>query len=442
MEKIATLVEQDGIEAWFDLDVPALLGDQAEQYERVDDVLDVWFDSGVSHSTVLDAREWLRSPADVYLEGSDQHRGWFQTSLLTSCAMKNQAPYREVITHGFTVDGQGRKMSKSLGNTITPDKIVKQYGADIIRLWVVSADYHNEIAVSDDIFKQVADTYRRIRNTARFLLGNVGDFQFNKHAVGANDLLALDAWLIDKAKQVQADIIKSYDQYHFVDVVQKIHHFCSITLGSFYLDIVKDRQYTMPANSIGRRSAQTAMYHVLEAFVRWLAPICSFTAEEIWRYLSGEHEASVLLSVWYDQFPETSSSMRDADWQLLMATRDAVNKEIERLRAEKTLGSNLEASVVLFADASLKKLLDQFGEELRFLLITSSASVQPLEAANASAVKTDVSGLKLAVSASPYKKCVRCWHRREDVGHDAAHAELCGRCVTNVGEKGEVRHYA
>lgn len=442
MEKLAKLVEKDGIEAWFDLDVQAFLGDDADQYERVNDVLDVWFDSGVSHHCVLDVREGLHSPADIYLEGSDQHRGWFQTSLLTSCAMKAQAPYREVITHGFTVDAQGRKMSKSLGNTITPDKVIKQSGADIVRLWVASADYHNEITVSDEVFKQIADTYRRIRNTARFLLGNIGDFTLNDHQVPAKNLLALDAWLIEKTKQLQIDVIHAYDGYHFVTVVQKLHHFCSIELGSFYLDIVKDRQYTMPANSVGRRSAQTAMYHVLEVFVRCLAPVCSFTAEEIWQCLSGEREESVFFSQWYDNFPQATSTLNDEVWQTLIAVRDAVNKEIERLRSEKTVGSNLEASVVLFADAKLKKILDQLGDELRFVLITSAAQVESIDDVTVTAIETGVEGLRLSITASPYEKCVRCWHRRDDVGHASEHPELCSRCLVNVAGQGEERRYA
>ncbi|MBS0589865.1 MAG: class I tRNA ligase family protein, partial [Proteobacteria bacterium] len=303
MEQVAQRVEQAGADAWYALDARELLGDEAEHYDKVSDILDVWFDSGTTHYCVLDQRADLaRKPGDkvMYLEGSDQHRGWFHSSLLTSVAMHGHAPYDEVLTHGFTVDAQGRKMSKSLGNGIEPQDVMKNYGADILRLWIASADYRNEMALSDEILKRVADAYRRIRNTARFLLGNLHGFDPARDLVKVEDSLLLDQWAVQQAYDTQQAVLAAYARYDFPEVVQRVQNFCTNELGSLYLDITKDRLYTMQENSHGRRSAQSAMYRIVEAMARWLAPILSFTAEEIWPLIPGQRDASVLFETFYD----------------------------------------------------------------------------------------------------------------------------------------------
>jgi isoleucyl-tRNA synthetase len=443
MEKVAQLIEKEGIEAWHKLDKAELLGDEADQYVKINDVLDVWFDSGASHFAVLDQREGQHTPANLYLEGSDQHRGWFQTSLLTSCATKGVAPFKQVLTHGFTVDKDGRKMSKSVGNVVAPEKIMKTLGADILRLWIASTDYRSEIAVSDEIFKRVSDTYRRLRNTSRFLLANLHDFDPAKDQVAATDMLELDRWVVERAKALQAEIKSLYNSYDFHVIYQKLQHFCSIELGSFYLDIIKDRQYTCKTDSVARRSAQTALYHVAESLVRWLAPILSFTAEEIWEHLPGERGESVFLETWYEGFPQFAASSFAADfWEQLMQVRDLSNKQIEVLRAEGAIGSSLEAEVTLFASKGLFDQLEKLGNELRFALITSTAELKPMAEADESAVETAIEGLKISAKASSAEKCERCWHRRADVGQDEQAPTLCGRCVENVNGEGERRLFA
>ncbi len=443
IEEVAQRVEQQGIDAWFDLEPAELLGDDAERYSKVTDTLDVWFDSGVTHYSVLGQRDELRAPADLYLEGSDQHRGWFQSSLKTSIAINNCAPYKQVLTHGFVVDEKGYKMSKSLGNVIGPQEVTDSLGADILRAWVASTDYSGEMAVSKQILQRSADTYRRNRNTARFLLANINGFNPKANSVAFDDMLALDRWVIDRTKELQDEIIAAYNEYNFHAVQQKIHHFCAQDLGGFYLDIIKDRQYTTPADSLARRSCQTALYHVLEAFVRWIAPILSFTSWEIWTALPGERAAHVLLSTWY-QGLETLPQDAELDrgyWARIMAVKEAVNKQLEDARKDKLIGAGLEASVTLYADEALAADLAKLGEELRFVLITSEVKVLPLsEAGDAQA--TDLDGLKLTVAKMDAEKCPRCWHRRQDIGANAEHPELCGRCVENVAGAGEERRYA
>jgi isoleucyl-tRNA synthetase len=444
MEKVALEVEKQGIDAWYSVDEKAWLGADADNYIKTSDVLDVWFDSGVAHDCVLNKRPELTFPADLYLEGSDQHRGWFQSSLLTSVAMHDKEPYKEVLTHGFTVDGQGRKMSKSLGNVIAPDEVIKSLGADILRLWVASVDYRTEIAVSNEILTRTSEAYRRIRNTARFFLANLHDFDPAVHLLAADDMLALDRWAVDGARLLQAEILAAYDTYQFHTIVQKLHHFCVVEMGGFYLDVIKDRQYTMAKDSIGRRSAQTALYHIVEAFVRWMAPIMSFTAEEIWQCLPGKREESVLLSSWYDQLSSLPASERmdQAYWEKIRLVRDAVNKEIESQRSAGKLGSSLEAEVNLYCSAELKEQLDMLEDELRFILIASSAAVISEHAGPVDAAMTDVPGLTLKIESTSQAKCERCWHRRSDVNADSNYPGLCGRCVINVSGAGEERFYA
>ncbi|WP_210395821.1 isoleucine--tRNA ligase [Motiliproteus sediminis] len=444
IEQVAQRVEKEGIDAWFDLEPNELLGDEAEAYIKVNDTLDVWFDSGVTHYSVLDQRDNLQFPADLYLEGSDQHRGWFQSSLKTGIAIKGVAPYKQVLTHGFTVDQDGRKMSKSLGNVVAPQDVMNKYGADILRLWVAATDFSGEMAVSDEILKRTADAYRRIRNTARFLLANLNGFDPAADQVPAADMLALDRWAVDRAAQLQSEIQKAYDGYQFLSVYQKVHHFCSLDLGGFYLDIIKDRQYTTQANSLARRSCQTALYHIVEALCRWVSPILSFTAEEIWQNLPGERSASVHLETWYTGLFELdeAESMGRAFWQQVMAVKDAVNKQLENMRNKGEVKSALATELVLFCEPDLQALLERLGDELRFVLITSAARVETLDAAPSAAVATDLDGLKVLIRVSEHGKCTRCWHLRDDVGQHADHPELCGRCVDNVEGTGEERAYA
>ncbi len=444
IEQVARRVEEEGIDAWFELEPHELLGDAAPEYAKVKDTLDVWFDSGVTHFCVLGQRQGLPFPADMYLEGSDQHRGWFQSSLLTSVAIHGVAPYREVLTHGFTVDAKGRKMSKSLGNVVAPQKVIGSLGADVLRLWVAATDYRAEMNVSDEILKRTADVYRRLRNTARYLLANLNDFDPTEHRVAVDSMLALDRWALDRAYCLQQEIIGAYGSYQFHQVYQKVHHFCSIDLGSFYLDVTKDRQYTCRENSLPRRSAQTTMYHIAEALVRWLAPILSFTADEIWQYLPGARDESVFLQTWYQGLVplDDQSALNRGFWDQVMRVREAVSKELERLRERGEIGSSLDAEVSLYGDADTCKLLAHLGDELRFVLITSYAEVLPAWEAPADAVATELVGLRLKVVVSDKIKCIRCWHRRREVGQTTNHMQLCRRCIENVAGPGEVRLFA
>ena len=443
IEEVALRVEQGGIDAWFELECSELLGDEADDYEKITDTLDVWFDSGVTHASVLDADERLTSPADLYLEGSDQHRGWFQSSLLTSVAINGVAPYKCVLTHGFTVDAQGKKMSKSKGNVVAPQKIMNSLGADILRLWVAATDYRNEMHVSDEILKRMADAYRKIRNTARYLLSNLDGFNPETDCVAYDEMLELDKWAVDQAILLQEDIQSAYKNYQFHQIFQKLQQFCGVEMSSFYLDITKDRMYTMQADSLGRRSAQTAMYHISEAFVRWIAPVLSFTADELWQYLPGERGESVFLEAWYKNFPMEVASQKCRDyWQQMISIRDEVSKELEKLRVAGDIGSSLDAEVELYCDEAQLTLLQKLEDELHFVLITSYATVYPFSESPDDAVTTEINGIKIKVTVSSYEKCVRCWHHREDVGSHVKHPELCGRCIENVDAEGESRRYA
>ncbi|MBK1730599.1 isoleucine--tRNA ligase [Thiococcus pfennigii] len=449
IEAVARLVEERGVEAWFALAPADLIGEaEAERYEKVHDTLDVWFDSGVTHACVLERRADLRFPADLYLEGSDQHRGWFQSSLMTSVAMHGRAPYREVLTHGFTVDAKGEKMSKSKGNVVSPQEIMKTLGADIIRLWVAATDYRGEMSVSKEILTRTADAYRRLRNTARFLLANLDGFDPARDLLAADDLLALDRWAVDRARQLQEEIVEAYRGYQFHLIYQRIHNFCVVDMGGFYLDVIKDRQYTTPPDGRPRRSCQSAMYHIIEAMSRWLAPILSFTADEIWPHIPGERGPSVHLETWYEGLvPLAAGAPLDrAGWDLVIAARTAVAPALEAARKAGVIGAALDAEVDLYAEPALYETLARLGEELRFVLIVSEVRLhrlaEPPGEAIAEAVPTALPGLAVAVAASPHPKCVRCWHHRPDVGTDADHPELCGRCVTNLAGSGETRRYA
>lgn len=440
MEHVAKRIEAGGIQAWFDLDARELIGDDAAHYNKCSDTLDVWFDSGVTHYAVLDQRDELQSPADLYLEGSDQHRGWFQTSLLTGIAINQRAPFKQVLTHGFVVDEKGHKMSKSKGNVITPQDVIKKSGADILRFWIASTDYRYEMAAGDKVFAGAIDGYRRIRNTVRFLLANLNGFVPSQHALPVDQLIELDQYIIRRAAQVQAQIQAAYDAMDFHQVTVLLTSFCASDLGGFYLDIIKDRQYTTQADSVARRSAQTALYHLTQAFVRWMSPILSFTAQEAWSALAETSSKYVFTAEWYAlPVVDVAAQISDDDWQTILQVKAAVNKQIENARNAKLIGANLSAQVTLWADDTLKAVLDKLGDELRFVLITSAANVQTYAEQGES---TDLAGLRAQVSPADGVKCARCWHVRPDVGTHAAHPEICGRCVDNVTGSGEVRHYA
>jgi isoleucyl-tRNA synthetase len=436
---VAERVQQHGIDAWFDLDPAELIGADAAQYEKVTDVMDVWLDSGLSHYVVGTLRDEVGMPADLYLEGSDQHRGWFQSSLLTSVGMFGRAPYRTVLTHGFTVDEQGRKMSKSIGNVVEPQKVYKSLGADILRLWVAATDYRAEMSASEQILNRVSDAYRRMRNTQRFLLGNLHGFDPAANAVAPENMIELDRWAVARARQVQAQVVEAYERFEFHHIYHRVHNFCVLDLGGFYLDVIKDRLYTTPADSLARRSAQTAMFHIAEAIVRWLAPILSFTAEEIWSELPGERADSVFLATWHSLPAETGAT--SIDWARVLELREAVSKELERVRVAGEIGAPLDADVTVYCAEPWLDLLRQLGDELRFVLITSTAEVCPEGDRPDDAVAAG-NGLWLTVRASEAAKCVRCWHRRADVGSVAAHPELCARCADNVSGAGEERRFA
>jgi isoleucyl-tRNA synthetase len=447
IEQVARRVEQGGIDAWFDLEPEALLGDGAGDYSKLNDTLDVWFDSGSTHFAVLEQRPELQFPADLYLEGSDQHRGWFHSSMLSSVAMRGVAPYLGCLTHGFTVDAEGRKMSKSLGNVVAPQKVVNTLGADILRLWVAATDYRGEMSVSDEILKRIGDSYRRLRNTARFLLANLHGFDPARHTVERERMLPLDRWAVDRAALLQADVRDAYQAYLFHQIYQKIHNFCAVDMGGFYLDVIKDRLYTTRADGVPRRSAQTAMFHILEAMVRWLAPILSFTAEEIWAHMPGDRGESVHMDVWYEGlFDLDDSATPDrAFWQQVLEVREVVGKELERVRVADGIGSSLDAEVDLYCGPELHARLQSLEDELRFVLISSQARVHRETETGDSSDRFTLPGgdeIRVAVTPSQHAKCPRCWHHRSDVGTSTSHPELCGRCVENVTGKGEVRRFA
>ncbi len=435
MRKAAEYVEQAGVDAWYALDKAELLGEDAPRYDKVTDILDVWFDSGVTHECVLAQRneEGLHKPADLYLEGSDQHRGWFQSSLLTGVAMDGVAPYRQVLTHGFAVDQNGRKMSKSLGNVVAPQKVMDAMGADVLRLWVASTDYRNEMSVSDEILKRSGDAYRRIRNTARFLLSNLHGFDPEQHLRPLEDMVALDRWIVHRADALQARIVAAYARYDFADIVQALSNFCSVELGSLYLDVTKDRLYTMPEDSRGRRSAQSAMYRIAEAFARWIAPILSFTADEIWGFLPGERADNVLFATWYEglaPLPE-DAPLSARDFDELLALREQMSRVLEPMRANGVIGAALEAEIAVSVGAAKAARWQPLADELRFLFISGDVTVSAVEADEVFVLATP----------STKTKCVRCWQLRGDVGADAAHPEICARCVSNIEGSGEDRKW-
>ena len=437
-EVVAKKIELEGIEAWFKLKAEDVLGSEAKDYEKTTDTLDVWFDSGVSHYAVLKASDYLSDVADMYLEGSDQHRGWFQSSLLTSCAINERAPYKQVLTHGFTVDQNGHKMSKSLGNVIPPQKVVNSLGADILRLWIGSTDYSGEMTVSDEILNRSADSYRRIRNTMRFMLANMQGFDPKNDLVDINNMLVLDRWIVSKTHDLQQQVINEYDNYNFHFVMKAILNFCTNDLGGFYLDIIKDRQYTTQTDSLARRSAQSALFHISHAMVRWLSPILTFTSEEIWQFLPGASNESVFLQTWYEGLEG------NFDNPVIEASRDInthLRKELEDMRRNKIIGSSLDAEVDIYCkDDNYQNLLG-LKDELRFVFITSEARVNQLSDKPTDAKEIN-SSLAIKVEKSDHQKCVRCWHHRPEIGQNKVHQDLCDRCIENVFGEGENRVFA
>ncbi|MFC0970086.1 isoleucine--tRNA ligase [Pasteurella multocida] len=439
VEEVAKRVEQKGIQAWWDLDAAELLGADADNYIKVPDTLDVWFDSGSTYySVVKDRPEFNGQEADMYLEGSDQHRGWFMSSLMLSTATDNKASYKQVLTHGFTVDGQGRKMSKSIGNIVTPQEVMDKFGGDILRLWVASTDYTGEISVSDEILKRAADAYRRIRNTARFLLANLNGFDPKRDLVKPEEMMVLDRWAVDCAYQAQNEIKDAYDNYQFHAVIQRLMKFCSIEMGSFYLDIIKDRQYTTKADSLARRSCQTALWHIAEALVRWIAPVLSFTADEIWQYIPGERDEFVFTEEFYNGLfaLNANEQMNDAYWQQVITLRNEVNRVLEQARNDKIIGAALEAELTIYANDTYAPLLAKLQNELRFVLLTSKAEVKPL--ADADVAESEVKGFAVKVVRSANHKCPRCWHYSDSKDAES----LCSRCEENVNGQGEIRQFA
>ncbi len=431
LDTAAEIVLKGGIEAWSKTTTEEILGADAPAYTKSTDILEVWFDSGTTHTTVLKgshagAAHESGPEADLYLEGHDQHRGWFHSSLLTACAMYGRAPYRGLLTHGFTVDGQGRKMSKSVGNVVAPQEVSDKLGAEIIRLWVAATDYSGDLGIDDKILARVVDSYRRIRNTLRFLMANTSDFDPAKDSVPFADLLEIDRYALSRASQLQADILAHYEVYEFHPVVAKLQVYCSEDLGSFYLDVLKDRLYTTAPGSLARRSAQTVLHKITQAMLRWFAPFLSFTAEEAWKF-AGSSE-SIFLET-YSEFDAPDEALI-AKWSRIREIRDAVNKNIEALRADGKVGSSLQTNVAIKADASDYELLSSLSDDLKFVLITSAVS---LEQANE---------FEVVSMPSTDTKCDRCWHYRPDVGIDPAHPALCGRCTSNLYGSGEVRRIA
>jgi isoleucyl-tRNA synthetase len=435
LEQVALRIEQSGIEAWFSLDAKELLGDEADRYHKMSDTLDVWFDSGTTHWSVLRGSHKAESeyPADLYLEGSDQHRGWFHSSLLTGSAIDGRAPYKALLTHGFAVDGKGMKMSKSKGNVVAPQEVSDRLGAEILRLWVAATDYSGELSISKEILDRVVEVYRRLRNTLRFLLANTADFDAAAQILPVAEWLEVDRYALALTRQLQTQAIADYERFEFHKVVQALQNFCSEDLGAFYLDILKDRLYTAAVDSRARRSAQSALWHILQTVTRLMAPILSFTAEEIWQLQSGDADDSIMLSTWHTLPVQDGEEALLTGWRQIREVRAEVSKVLEDLRTAGGIGSSLQADVEIRASGAKYELLAAIDDDLRFVLICSKTTLVRASDAGAEAV---------IATPSAHAKCGRCWHWRDDVGHDTEHPELCGRCTSNLFGAGEVRERA
>jgi isoleucyl-tRNA synthetase len=436
LERAAALVESGGVEAWARATAEQLLpAAEAAQYDKSNDILDVWFDSGSTHRTVMrgsHAAE-LGYPADLYLEGSDQHRGWFHSSLLIGAAIDGRAPYRALLTHGFTVDAQGRKMSKSLGNGIDPQELAGQMGAEIIRLWAAATDYSGEMSIGEEILKRVVEGYRRIRNTLRFLLANVSDYDPAQHAVAVERMVQIDRYALALAARFQAEMLAHYERYEFHPIAAKLQTFCSEDLGSFYLDVLKDRLYTTAPDSHARRSAQTALWHITSSLLRLMAPFLSFTAEEAYQVFVGKSGATIFTELYHELPPVTGHEALLAKWAGIRAVRSEALKPIEVMREAGRVGSSLQAEIDVYATAERYQMLATLGDELRFAMITSRATLHRAD---------DEASQRIEVAVSAHGKCARCWHYRADLGADPAHPTICGRCAGNLFGSGEVREFA
>ncbi|PPI87955.1 isoleucine--tRNA ligase [Candidatus Pantoea edessiphila] len=441
IDKVANLVEKHGIQIWWDLDQNNFI-QEADDYFKVTDTLDVWFDSGSTIFTVVGTRsDFKNKQPDMYLEGLDQYRGWFMSSLVVSTAISNESPYRQVLTQCFTVDGNGRKMSKSIGNVVSPKSVIKKFGADILRLWVASTDYKTEMTISDAILKYSADSYRKIRNTVRFLLANLHDFDPNVNLVKPDNMLILDKWIVGRAQATQKDIIGFYEKYNFHNVIKRLVYFCSIELSSFYLDIIKDRQYTMKENSFARRSCQTALWHIIEALVRWIAPVLSFTADEIWKHLSGNRTKYVFTEEWYINLFGLSKNdiLDDNYWNDLINIKSEVNKVIEKARKNNIIGSSLEANINLYVGSELSKKLAILGNELKFVFLISSVQILNYKNASNNLYQSEIfEDLKIELHKVKGKKCPRCWHYNDE---NSMNNSICNRCYINIFGKGEERKF-
>jgi len=440
MHHIADQFEDGGSDIWYEKDAAELLPAGTScpecggtEFRKEMDILDVWFDSGVSHAAVLEQRDNLSSPADLYLEGSDQHRGWFHSSLLAAVGTRDRAPYKAVLTHGFVVDGNGRKMSKSTGNVVAPDEVIKKFGVEILRLWVAAQDYRDDIRISQEILQRLSDAYRRIRNTARYILGNLHGFDPASDLVADTELLEIDRWALSRLEALVGKVRKSYDAYEFHVLYHAVHNFCSVDMSAFYLDVLKDRLYTAPTRGLARRSAQTAIYRILDALTRLIAPVLSFTADEIWQHLPGEREESVHLA----GFPDFSASLRDPEleerYQQILLLRSEVSKALERARVEKTIGHSLDARVILhLPEGPWRQLAGDYADELATLFIVSQAELSdsPLNGFDGE----EINGLTIAIEKAGGEKCERCWNYRTSVGEDSEHATVCNRCLAALAE--------
>ena len=434
MHHVADLFMEHGSDIWYDWEAAKLLPEGtacpkcgASAFEKEMDILDVWFDSGVSHAAVLENNPTLSSPADMYLEGSDQHRGWFHSSLLASVGTRGRAPYREVLTHGFVVDGQGRKMSKSVGNVVAPEEVIKKYGGEILRLWVAAQDYRDDIRISQEILTRLSEAYRRIRNTCRYILGNISDFDPATDSVQYDRMPEIDRWALHQLELLKEKAYKAYDEYEFHILYHAVNGFCTVEMSSFYLDILKDRVYTSKKGSLERRSAQTAMYRVLEAIVKIMAPILSFTTDEAWQYMPKQAEESVHLSQFPPLIPENRDDSLVERWDRIMKVRGEVSKALEQARVQKVIGHSLDAAVTLASPEELARFLGGYAEDLKSIFIVSKVSL--VDEVDAGYEAESIPGLKIQVTAAPGAKCERCWGYDEILGIDTAFPGICPKCT-------------
>ena len=438
MHHVADLFTEHGSDIWYDWDTAAFLPEGTKcpscgktEFDKETDILDVWFDSGVSHAAVLELRQNLGSPADMYLEGSDQHRGWFHSSLLASVGTRGRAPYKNVLTHGFVMDGSGRKMSKSVGNVVAPEDVIKKFGADVLRLWVAAQDYREDLRISQEILTRLSESYRRIRNTCRYILGNIHDFEPETQTVAYADMYEIDRWAMHQLELLKEKVLASYDDCEFHILYHAVNGFCTVEMSAFYLDILKDRVYTSKDSSLARRSAQTVMYAILDTLVRIMAPVLSFTAEEVWAAMPGKREASVHLALFPALTPAAKDELLSQRWEQIMKVRSEVSKALELARVKKVIGHSLDAAVAIKASGDTAQLLREFQSELAAIFIVSKATLE--EELSGEVYKSEGGeSLEILVSAAPGEKCERCWCFDEEIGKDAEHPTLCPKCLVAV----------